>query len=502
MSISRRAGLLAAACSMGLMVGSVSVAQAETLTDALALAYQTNPTLQAQRANQRAIDENVVQAKTAFRPNLTGSASVSGQHTNYADPIVTRNVFGQVVSTRTHADTAGSGASFSLGQTLYTGGKATANLSAAEADVLAGREDLRGVEQSVLGTVIQAYVDVRRDQERLRIAQENVNVLTRQLEESKARFEVGEITRTDVAQSEARLASARASLSSSQAILAASRAAYAAVVGQNPTDLAPEPSLSRLLPESVEQAFDLVDQNNPQIQAARFAEQAAAARVAAAKATFRPTVSARAGLGWDASETNGVGSQYADFDRNITGSVTASVPIFTGGLNSSQLRQAKERETAARVAVEGAKRQALQQISTAWNNLIAARSNLVSNEEQVRANKIAFEGVRQEQQVGLRTTLDVLNAQLELANAEVALVVARRDEYVASASVLQAMGVLNVANLAPDVERYDPVRSYDKVNHAVGWVPWEPVVRAIDKVGAPSVAPKGDAKSEAVATAK
>jgi outer membrane protein len=141
--------------------------------------------------------------------------------------------------------------------------------------------------------------------------------------------------------------------------------------------------------------------------------------------------------------------QFGDYDRALSGSITASVPLFTGGLTSSQVRAAIERENAARIAVEGAQRSALQQISTAWNNLLASRANLVSNEEQVRATRIAFEGVRQEQQVGLRTTLDVLNAQLELANAEVALVVARRDEYVASASVLQAMGVLNVANLAP-----------------------------------------------------
>ena len=484
MSNNRRAGLLAAACSMGLMAGLVSAAKAETLTDALSLAYQTNPTLQAQRANQRVTDEGVVQAKSAFRPNLSGSADVSGQRTDFA------NTQGNILTgSYDKLEQYTSGANFSLSQPLYTGGRASSNLTAAEADVMAGREDLRSVEQSVLGNVIQAYVDVRRDQERLRIAQENVSVLNRQLEEARARFDVGEITRTDVAQSEARLAQAQASQSAAQAILAASRAAYAAVVGQNPTNLAPEPSLAALLPTSVEQAFDMVDQSNPQIQSARYAERAAAARVALAKAATRPSVSARAGLGWQSEgRINGAGSQFDDYDRAINGSITASVPIFTGGLTSSQIRAAKERENAAHVAVEGAKRAALQQISTAWNNLLAARASLVSNEEQVRAAKIAFEGVRQEQQVGLRTTLDVLNAQLELANAEVALVVARHDEYVASASVLQAMGVLNVANLAPDVERYDPVKSYNKVNHSVGWVPWEPVIQVIDKVAAPSTA--------------
>ena len=484
---SRRAGLLAAACSMGLMAGLASVAQGETLTDAIALTYQTNPTLQQQRATQRAGDESVVQARTAFRPQLSASADVSQSQTDLAKPYtVVNGVRVPITNPRT---SNGSGASLSLTQPLYTGGRASANLTAAESEVLAGRENLRSVEQSVLINVIQAYVDVRRDQERLRISNENVAVLVRQLDESNARFEVGEITRTDVAQSQARQASARANLSSTQAILEISRANYAAVVGQNPVDLAPEPSLAALLPATVEQAFDAADQNNPDVRSALYGEQAAAARVAQARAVHNPTVSARASLGWDAGASNGAGDQFRDYDRNLTGSITASVPIFTGGLNSSQIRLARERETAARIGVEGAKRVVLQSVSSAWSNLLAARANLVSNEEQVRATRIAFEGVRQEQQVGLRTTLDVLNAQQELRNAEQALVTARRDEYVAGASVLQAMGALDVAVLAPDLEVYDPKTSYDRVNHAFGWVPWEPVVQIIDTVGAPSTAP-------------
>lgn len=480
MSNSRRAGLLAAACSLGLMAGFVSAAQAETLTDAIALAYQTNPTLQQQRATQRATDESVVQAKTAFRP--TASVTMDVTETQ-SDP-----------KGGTSVDTSGSGASLSISQPLYTGGKASANLSAAQADVMSARESLRNVEQNVLLGVIQAYVDVRRDQERLRISQENVNVLSRQLEESQARFDVGEITRTDVAQSQARLAAAQATLTSAQAQLAISRAAYAAVVGQNPTDLVEEPSLASLLPATVELAFDAAENGNPQVQAARFSERAATARVASARASRRPTISARASLGYDASEANGVGDQFKDYDRAVTGAITATVPLFTGGLTSSQIRAAIERENAAHIAVEGAKRTALQSVSNAWSSLLASRSNLVSNEEQVRAAKIAFEGVRQEQQVGLRTTLDVLNAQQELRSAELALVNARRDEYVAAATVLQAMGALNVASLAPDVARYDPATSYDRVNRALGWVPWEPAVQVIDKVGAPPIKPASGSK--------
>ena len=476
MSISRRAGLLAAACSLGLMAGFVSAAQAETLTDAIALAYQTNPTLQQQRASQRATDESVVQAMTAFRPSASASADVTALR---SDP----------ANTPGSSKAYGSGATLSLSQPIFSGGRASANLSAAQADVLSAREGLRSVEQGVLVNVIQAYVDVRRDQERLRISQENVSVLNRQLDESQARFDVGEITRTDVAQSQARRAAAQAQLASAQAQLSISRAGYAAVVGQNPTDLVAEPSLSTLLPATVEQAFDGAQTNNPQVLAAQYNERAAAARVSSARAGYRPTVSARASLGYDAGKSNGAGNQFKDYDRSINGGVTASIPLFTGGLTTSQVRAATERENAARIAVEGAKRTALQSVSNAWSNLLAARSSLVSNEEQVRATRIAFEGVRQEQQVGLRTTLDVLNAQQELRSAELALVSARRDEYVASASVLQAMGALDIAALAPNVARYDPKTSYDRVNHAFGWVPWEPVVQAVDSLGAPVTTP-------------
>lgn len=489
MSKSRRAGLLAAACCMGLLA---SAASAETLTDAVTLAYQTNPTIQQQRAVQRAADEGVVQAKTGFRPTVGLDGSISGSRTDLAHPRTTL-VGGQVVTGADVTKSASSGATLSLSQPLYTGGQASARLSAAEADVLAGREDLRGVEQGVLANVITAYVDVRRGQESLRIAQENVSVLTRQLDESNARFEVGEITRTDVAQSQARLAAAKASLSSSQANLAVARANYAQIVGQNPTDLAPEPSLVELLPASVEQAFDAAEANNPTVQSARYSEQAASARVAQAKSAYLPTVSAGASLGYSANEVNGDYKQFGEYDRAISGSITARVPLFTGGLNASNVRAAKERENAARIAVEGAKRTVVQQVSAAWSTLLAARANLVSNEEQVRATKIAFEGVRQEQQVGLRTTLDVLNAQQELRAAELALVTARRDEYVASAGVLQAMGALDVTKLAPSVERYDPKTSYDRVVNS-GSVPWEPLVRTLDKVASPAIATSSDGK--------
>ena len=466
---SRRAGLLAAVCSFGLIAGGASLASAETLADAIALAYQTNPTLQGQRASQRALDESVVQARTGLRPQISASADVSA-FDGEADGDAGR----------------GSGAGLSISQPIYTGGRVSSQITAAQADVLTGQEGLRSVEASVIQAVITAYVDVRRDQERLRISQDNVAVLQRQLDEARARFEVGEITRTDVAQAEARFAASRASLASAQAQLAISRASYAAVVGQNPGDLEPEPSLETLLPTAVENAFDAAEQNNSQILGAQYAERASAARVATARSSRLPSITATGSVGYDASASAVSplfsNNAFEDYGRSVSGRVGVSVPLFTGGLISSQVRAAQERNNADRQAIEETRRSVLRTVSQAWNSLIGARANLTANEEQVRAARIAFEGVRQEAQVGLRTTLDVLNAEQELRNAELSLVTARHDEYVAAAVLLSAMGKLEAKYLTPDVTQYDVTANGKAFSHKIGWTPWEPVLVLIDSI--------------------
>lgn len=475
MSKSRRAGLLAAVCSFSLVAGAASSASAETLADAIALAYQTNPTLQGQRASQRALDESIVQARTGLRPQVGADASLSatdGQDDGDAG--------------------RGSSAGVSVSQPLYTGGRVSSQISAAEADIMTGQQGLRSVESGIIQSVITAYVDVRRDQERLRISQENVAVLQRQLDESRARFEVGEITRTDVAQAEARLAASKASLASARAQLAISRAAYAAVVGQNPGDLEAEPSLETFLPPAIEAAFDAAEQNNAEILGAEYAERASAARVAVARASRLPTVTASGSVGFSGTTAQqsfvaptGAGGAFDDYQRSVSGRVSVSVPLFTGGLISSQVRAAQERNNADRQAIEKARRGVLRTVSQAWNSLIGARANLEANEEQVRAARIAFEGVRQEAQVGLRTTLDVLNAEQELRNAELSLVNARREEYVAAAVLLSAMGKLEARYLVPGVEQYDATANGKTFSHKLGWTPWEPVLGFIDRVAAP-----------------
>ncbi|MFZ4606946.1 MAG: TolC family outer membrane protein [Caulobacter sp.] len=462
---SRRAGLLAAVCSFGLIAGAAASASAETLADAIALAYQTNPTLQGQRASQRALDESIVQARTGLRPQVDASASASA-----SDSQGTGNA------------ARGSSAGLSVSQALYTGGRVSSQIGAAEADVMTGQQGLRSVEASVIQAVITAYVDVRRDQERLRISQENVAVLQRQLDEARARFEVGEITRTDVAQAEARLAASKASLASAQAQLAISRASYAAIVGQNPGDLEAEPSLETFLPPAVEDAFDAAERNNAQILGAQYAERASAARVALARSSRLPTVTASGSVGFTGTTALSAGGAFDDYQRSVSGRVSVSVPLFTGGLISSQVRASQERNNADRQSIEETRRSVLRTVSQAWNSLIGARANLTANEEQVRAARIAFEGVRQEAQVGLRTTLDVLNAEQELRNAELSLVSARHDEYVAAAVLLSAMGKLEARYLVPGVEQYDATANGRTFSHMLGWTPWEPVLVFIDGV--------------------
>jgi outer membrane protein len=508
MSISFRGRLLAAIFSTGLAGAVAAPACAETLADAIALAYDSNPTLQAQRATQRALDENYVQARSGWRPQLGFQAGVtdtesrtprdargSGAIDTNGDgvPDTAVPLAGDGVSSRTSGS-----AGLSFSQPLWTGGRTAAAVSAAEADIMAGRENLRRIEAQILATVIQAYSDVRRDQEGLRIRGENVTVLRRQLEESQARFDVGEITRTDVAQSQSRLAAAQSQYQSAMAQLATSRANYAAVVGQNPGDLAPEPSLAFLLPSSVDDAFSVAEQNSPLLRAQQFAEEASRARVAGARAERMPSVSLRTTLGYSGNAHPYDGDLWS---RNLQTQATVTVPLFSGGLTSSRIRQSIERNNVDRINIETQRRTVLQSVTQFWNQLTAARANIGSTAEQVRAARIAAEGTRQEQQVGLRTTLDVLNAEQELRNAELAQVSATRDEYVAAASVLAAMGRLEGKNLIPSVRQYDSKANFRKVRMTWGWVPWEEPIGIVDRALAfpPALVPKDRATEPAIA---
>ncbi|MDZ4362235.1 TolC family outer membrane protein [Brevundimonas sp.] len=476
-------------------------ANQDTLQQALGLAYRTNPTLLAQRASQRALDESIVQARSGLRPTLDVSGSAGYSYSDNAGgaqqvdtnndgiPDTTINV------PASNSDSTSGGVSVGLSQTLYSGGRIALGITAAEANVLAGRENLREIEQQVLASVIQAYADVIRDVEILRIREENLTVLQRQLDEAGARFEVGEITRTDVAQAEARLAQSEADLATSRAQLSVSRAAYAAVVGQAPGNLAPMPQLPGI-PTDFDAALDIALEENPGVLAAAYNLQAAEAAVAQARAEYLPSVRVSASYG---GSTNDL-SNFDLADRTaFQATASVSVPLFTGGLNRSRVSQALERANVAQINVEGERRNVLQSVSSAYAQVVSARSTLAAGEESVRAARVAAEGVRQEAQVGLRTTLDVLNQELELRSAEVALANARRNEYVAQAQLLAAMGRLEGADLVSGIEVYDPATNYDRVRNN-GALPWDGIIETIDRIASPPIMPANDAEDAPIDT--
>ncbi len=462
-------------------------ALAETLGEAVALAYESNPTLQGQRASLRALDETIVQAEAGYRPTASLQATVTtDRYTQNAlglnRPIPGVNIPPVVGETQT------SGAALNLTQPLYTGGRVAAEVGAAEAAILAGREALRGVEETVLRDVITAYADVRRDQQDVTILEADVGLLLGELDETRARFGVGAITRTDVAATEARVAASQAQLEAARAQLGDSRAAYAALVGRNPGALAPEPSLAHALPANLDDACERAERNSPLIRRADFTERSSAAKLVGAKTQTRPTLSLQATLGYSGGQS-GFASPFANYSHDITASAVASFPIFTGGMTSSQIRQAAETNNADRIGIEVARRQTLLTVAQAWNALRGARASLAADEAQVTAANIAFEGSRQEARVGLRSTLDVLIAEQNLAAAQLALTAARHDEYVAAAALLGATGGLYAQDLSPDATPYDPKVNLRRVQRAWPWSPWTPAVAAIDGAGTPRAPP-------------
>lgn len=421
-------------------------AHAQTFEETLELTYRTNPTLQAERAGVRAVEESVTQARSAWLPSVSAGATLSRSRTESSG-----GFFNQANTVTPHSYR------IDASQAIWRGGEINGAINQAEANVLAAREALRTTEQSVLLQAATAFLDVRRDVEIAEIRRNNVEVLLAQLDAAEDRFEVGEITRTDVSQAEARLASARAQLAAALSQLAASRARYDAVVGQYPATLTPEPPLPEM-PQSVEDALEIALDYSPVLRAAAFNEDAARAGIQTARGAFSPDVS----LSASASRAN---DQSFDGDQTDRVSVQAqvTVPLFTGGLNGSRVRQATFNADRARIRVTEARRQVTEVVTTAFNNLVASRSVIESSQRSVEANEIALDGVQQEAFVGLRTTLDVLNAEQELLDARLALVSAERDSYVAGLSLLQAMGLLTAETLeiSGDPEPYlsEPTRA-------------------------------------------
>ena len=454
---------MAAVSALALMVAGA--AHAESLADAIAMAYANNPTLARARASQRATDETYVQTRAQLGPSLGADAS-----TTYAD----------------HSDfpgTAGSNSYTSVGlsanQTLFASGGIAASVNASKSSVLAGQQDLRSTESGVLLDVIGVYTAVYRDQQALQISQDNYDILKQQLDQTQAQFDAGQLTRTDVAQSQARLSASAAGLASAQAQLDTDRASYVAVVGQAPVALDAVPDLPGL-PADFNAALNTAQTNNPDLQAAHFAEDSAKSHLKAAKSVFGPTVSLSASTG-ESAPTNHLG--LLSDAESTQATLRLSIPLFSAGLNGSRVRQASETYSAQQSTTEITRRSVVSQVSQAWSQMLAAKSSVASTQDEVKAAQVAAEGVKTEQQVGLRTNIEVLNAEQELKSAQLDLVNAQRGQYVAAAQLLAVMGNLTAQTFDPSIQLYDPNKHFDQVKNK-GWTPLEPVVQALDGLAA------------------
>lgn len=450
--IKRRMSMTASAAVLVFL--SPSQASADTLTEALAKAYRTNPTLTGARAAQRANDENVPIERSAGLPNVSAGGGYS------------ENLRGSGVSVNGFSRVANGGVSLSV--PIYQGGAVANSVNAAKARVASGQAGLRGTEASVFSAVVAAYMDVIRDSAIVGLNQSNVRALEVNLEATRDRFEVGDLTRTDIAQSESRLALARSDLRGAEARLISARENYVRLVGDVPVDLQPPPPLPNL-PASPDDAVDVAMADNPDIAAARKERDAAAYDVKVARSSRLPTLSATADGGYvdylgSLDLVNGGGSSPTQSGTTATAGVTATIPLFQGGRPAALIRQAQAREGQSIEQAIEVERSVIAQARAAYASWRAANEVIASSQVAVDATRLSLEGVRAENTVGTRTILDILNAEQEYLNAQVQLVSARRDAYVAGFTLLAAMGQAEAQDLGLDGGAlYDPAVNYERV---------------------------------------
>jgi len=424
---------------------------AQSLNAALAQAYVSNPTLNAQRAGTRAFDENVPQALAGYRPTITGTADVSSAVTT-----------GQVSGSRVTSGTFPRGLGLQINQNLFNGFQTANSVRSAEAGVLNQRETLRNSEQDVLLDAVTAYMNVLRDAALLSLEQNNVEVLDEQLKQTRDRFQVGEVTRTDVEQARASLEGARSQFLQAQAQLKSSTAVYRQVIGAEPKRLAPAKPLGKILPRTQNEAVAIGLVTHPVITAALHAVDSAALQVKVAEGALYPSLGATAAVSqrWD-----GQGATAGSGQVDATIGAFLSVPIYEGGVDYSKTRQAKETLGQSRIQADVAREQVRAAVVSAWGALDASTAQITARQAQVEAAEVALAGVREEAKVGQRTTLDVLNQQQTLLNSRVELIVAQRDRVVASYTVLSAIGKLSARSLGLKVATYDPATHYNQVRN-------------------------------------
>jgi outer membrane protein len=468
--------LLIGSLSLALLAGTAS---ADTLREALVSTYATNPTITAQRQLLRSTDANVAIARAAGRPTVGGTVAVNRDLTQAG---VFRRPGGKGPFITGGVD---------LSYPIFNGGSVRNSIEAARVRVDAGRATLRAVEGDVFTEAVAAYMDVIRDRAIVELNNNQVRVLTTNLEATRDRFQIGDITRTDVAQSEARLSLARAALATAQGRLSATEENYRRIIGRRPDALQPPPPLPPL-PTSPDQAVQIALANNPDLIAITRQADAAGFDVRTARASRLPTVSAVAS--GDYSKTignNDLPLGGASSGTATTVGVSGRIPIYQGGLPAARIRQAQALEGQTlelRIATE---RAVVSNTRSAFATYQAAQNAIASSQVAVSANELALEGARAENSVGTRTILDVLNAEQELVNAQVQLVTARRDAYVAGFQLLNAMGQAEADDLGLEGgPLYDPLGNYRSV--AGNWNDWAGEPRA-NPVATRTVTPQEEA---------
>lgn len=472
--------MIALAAAMA-VVGRAELAHAETLADAITTAYQSNPNIQAQRAAMRALDENYAQARAAY--GLQASASVGEAYGYSKGPNTITSPFG---GTPVGLEGTSQVNELSVGQTLYTNGRYAARLAGAEAQIKAARENLRRIEMDLLVKVTNAYVSVRRDREVVRISNGGEAWLRKQLQDTEDKYGVRQVTLTDVQQAKARLAQANSQTANAQAQLNVTVANYAALVGHLPETLEPEPDIDGL-PATLDEAFNQAEQANPSLLSALFTEKASRSGVAEARAQRLFSITARAD--YRNAPYYPYNDRVANRSDSVNASITLSQPLFSGGQLNSAVRQSIEENNRDKLLIEDARRNMVLGVSQYWDQLVAARKTLVSFQTEMDADKIAFLGVREEERFALRSTIEVLNAQAELQNAQLNFVRGRANEYVGRMQLLAQVGTLEVGNLAPGVQAYDPTRNFKKVRYK-GVLPTDLIVQTVDKIALPMDAKK------------
>ena len=435
--------------------GLASSAQADTLHDALLSAYRKNPALNAARAGQRAVDENVPQALSGWRPTVSATGSVSQNGTYTANSL----------GASSYSNPAQENLTIRLNQPVFRGFRTVESTAVAEAQVKAGQQQLLGTEEQILLSVVSAYVNLMRDRRVVELRQRDLGVLQGQNRATNERFKAGVLTRTDVAQSEAGVASQRAALAVATATMKTSEASYVQFVGHAPGHLAAAPFART--PANLDEALGIANQTNPSILAAAQAAIAADHSIGVVKSALLPQadltgVYSLSGSQNSAGGFGGTVPYSSQSSLTIQGSVT--VPIYDAGLNYSQVRQAKQRASQSKISVIDATRQVRQAVVQAWQGYVAAKQSVASNASGVSASRLAFDGLKQEYQVGSRSTVDVLNAELTLLGNEIALVNSQHDQLLTSYQLQSAMGHLTARHLRLG-PIYDVKGNYDKVRN-------------------------------------